>query len=49
MEDSITIALREKRRQRVEWIHLVQDWDRAGIYEEGNEHSRSTKRGEFLD
>jgi len=27
LEDSIKIALREIIRQRVEWIHLVQDWD----------------------
>ena len=31
------------------WIDLVQDWDRAGTRESGNETSCSVKFREFLD
>jgi hypothetical protein len=48
-EDNIKMDLREIGFGDVDWIHWVQDRDRAGSCEHGNEPLGSIKCGEFLD
>jgi len=49
-EDTIIMDLMDTGWEAVDWIHMVKDRDQwGGSCKHGNEPSRSTKGGKFLD